>query len=100
MNGANGAFYEFQLKLANKIIFNKWREALGGNAKAVASGAAALQPRLARIFLAAQIPVMEGYGLTETSPVLAVNEEANDGVRIGTCGRPLDNGQIKIADDG
>ncbi|MDB4061752.1 long-chain fatty acid--CoA ligase [Vicingaceae bacterium] len=99
LNGANGAFYEFQLKLANKIIFNKWREALGGNAKAVASGAAALQPRLARVFLAAQIPVMEGYGLTETSPVLAVNEEANDGVRIGTCGRPLDNVQIKIADD-
>ncbi len=100
LNGANGAFYEFQLKLANKIIFNKWREALGGNAKAIASGAAALQPRLARVFLAAQIPVMEGYGLTETSPVLAVNEEANDGVRIGTCGRPLDNVQIKIADDG
>lgn len=100
LNGANGAFYEFQLKLANKIIFNKWREALGGNAKAIASGAAALQPRLAKVFLAAQIPVMEGYGLTETSPVLAVNEEANDGVRIGTCGRPLDNVQIKIADDG
>ncbi len=100
LNGANGAFYEFQLKLANKIIFNKWREALGGNAKAVASGAAALQPRLARVFLAAQIPIMEGYGLTETSPVLAVNEEANDGVRIGTCGRPLENVEIKIADDG
>tara|TARA_B110000046_G_scaffold25332_3_gene24877 strand:+ start:67622 stop:69382 length:1761 start_codon:yes stop_codon:yes gene_type:complete len=100
LNGANGAFYEFQLKLANKIIFNKWREALGGNTKAVASGAAALQPRLARVFLAAQIPIMEGYGLTETSPVLAVNEEANDGVRIGTCGRPLGNVQIKIADDG
>ena len=100
LNGANGAFYEFQLKLANKIIFNKWREALGGNAKAIASGAAALQPRLARVFLAAQIPVMEGYGLTETSPVLAVNEEANDGVRIGTCGRALDNVQLKIAEDG
>ena len=100
LNGANGAFYELQLKLANKIIFNKWREALGGNAKAIASGAAALQPRLARVFLAAQIPVMEGYGLTETSPVLAVNEEANDGVRIGTCGRALDNVQLKIADDG
>lgn len=100
LNGANGTFYEFQLKLANKIIFNKWREALGGNAKAIASGAAALQPRLARVFLAAQIPVMEGYGLTETSPVLAVNEEANDGVRIGTCGRALDNVQLKIAEDG
>lgn len=100
VNGQNGWWYEFQLKLANKIIFSKWREALGGNAKAVASGAAALQPRLARVFLAAQIPVMEGYGLTETSPVLAVNEEANDGVRIGTVGRPLDNVEIKIAEDG
>lgn len=100
LNGKNGAWYEFQLKLANKIIFSKWREALGGNAKAVASGAAALQPRLARVFLAAQIPVMEGYGLTETSPVIAVNEEANDGVRIGTVGRPLSNVEVKIADDG
>lgn len=100
INGANGWWYEFQLKLANKIIFSKWREALGGNAKAVASGAAALQPRLARVFLAAQIPVMEGYGLTETSPVLAVNEQENDGVRIGTVGRPLDNVEIKIAEDG
>ena len=100
VNGKNGAWYEFQLKLANKIIFNKWREALGGNAKAVASGAAALQPRLARVFLAAQIPVMEGYGLTETSPVLAVNEQDNDGVRIGTVGRPLANVKIKIAEDG
>ena len=100
LNGKNGAWYEFQLKLANKIIFNKWREALGGKAKAVASGAAALQPRLARVFLAAQIPVMEGYGLTETSPVLAVNAQENDGVRIGTVGRPLSGVQIKIASDG
>lgn len=100
LNGKNGAWYEFQLKLANKIIFNKWREALGGNAKAVASGAAALQPRLARVFLAAQIPVMEGYGLTETSPVLAVNAQENDGVRIGTVGRPLTGVEIKIAADG
>jgi len=100
LNGKNGGWYEFQLKLANKIIFSKWREALGGETKAVASGAAALQPRLARVFLAAQIPVMEGFGLTETSPVLAVNEENNDGVRIGTVGRPLSNVQIKIAEDG
>lgn len=96
----NGAWYEFQLKLANKIIFSKWREALGGRARAVASGAAALQPRLARVFLAAKIPVMEGYGLTETSPVLCVNEEANDGIRIGTVGRPLKTVDIKIAEDG
>lgn len=100
LHGKNGAWYEFQLKLANKIIFSKWREALGGNAKAVASGAAALQPRLARVFLAAQIPVMEGYGLTETSPVIAVNEEKNDGVRIGTVGRPLKDVQVRIASDG
>ena len=100
LNGKNGSWYEFQLKLANKIIFSKWREALGGEAKAVASGAAALQPRLARVFLAAQIPVMEGYGLTETSPVLAVNERDNDGVRIGTVGRPLSGVEIKIAEDG
>jgi len=95
-----GAFYKFQLKLANRIIFNKWREALGGNCRAIASGAAALQPRLARVFLAAQIPVMEGYGLTETSPVIAVNEEDNDGVRIGTVGRPLDDVDVRIATDG
>lgn len=99
IHGKSG-FYKFQLKLANKIIFSKWREALGGNCKAVASGAAALQPRLARVFLAAQIPVMEGYGLTETSPVIAVNEEANDGVRIGTVGRPLEDVDVRIASDG
>ncbi|MBR9831698.1 AMP-dependent synthetase/ligase [Acidiluteibacter ferrifornacis] len=96
----NNPFFNFQLKLANKIIFSKWREALGGNALAVASGAAALQPRLARIFLAAQIPVMEGYGLTETSPVISVNCEENNGVRIGTVGRPLDDVTVKIAEDG
>lgn len=100
LHGKNGGWYAFQLKLANKIIFSKWREALGGRARAVASGAAALQPRLARVFLAAQIPVMEGFGLTETSPVLCVNEEANDGTRIGTVGRPLSNVEIKIASDG
>jgi|SRR5690554_113029 len=100
VNRKNGAWYEFQLSIANKLIFNKWREALGGNTMAVASGAAALQPRLARIFLAAKIPVMEGYGLTETSPVIAVNEEKNDGTRIGTVGRPLKDVEVRIADDG
>jgi long-chain acyl-CoA synthetase len=100
LNGANGFWYEFKLSIANKIIFNKWREALGGNVKAIASGAAALQPRLARVFLAAKIPVMEGYGLTETSPVVAVNCEKNKGVMIGTVGRPLKNVQVKIAEDG
>lgn len=98
--GQNGAWYEFQLKIANKLIFSKWREALGGNVKAVASGSAALQSRLARIFNAAQIPVLEGYGLTETSPVASVNCFDNGGFMIGTTGRPLFNVEVKIAEDG
>lgn len=100
LHGANGWWYEFQLKIANKLIFSKWREALGGNVKAVASVAAALQPRLARVFNAARIPVMEGYGLTETSPVVSVNCEKNNGLMFGTVGRPLFNVQVKIAEDG
>ncbi|MEX2595428.1 MAG: AMP-dependent synthetase/ligase [Salibacteraceae bacterium] len=98
--GQNGLLYEMQLSIANKLIFSKWREALGGNVEAVASGSAALQPRLARIFNAAKIPVLEGYGLTETSPVAAVNSFKNKGFMIGTVGRKLHNVEIKIADDG
>lgn len=98
--GANGAWYEFKLSIANKLIFSKWREALGGNVEAVASGSAALQARLARIFNAAGIPVLEGYGLTETSPVAAVNSFDNRGFMIGTVGRKLSNVDIKIAEDG
>ena len=98
--GENGWWYESQLKLANKLIFSKWREALGGNIKAIASGSAPLQPRLARVFNAAQIPVMEGYGLTETSPVVAVNDMRNKGFKIGTVGRPLRETEVKIAEDG
>jgi long-chain acyl-CoA synthetase len=97
---ANGAWYEFKLKIANKLIFSKWREALGGNVKVVASGSAALQPRLARIFNAAQIPIMEGYGLTETSPVISVNMMADRHFKIGTVGKPIDKVQVKIAEDG
>jgi long-chain acyl-CoA synthetase len=96
----NGIFYRIKLFIARKIIFKKWQEALGGNVRVIASGGAALQPRLARIFLAAGIPVMEGYGLTETSPVVAVNCEKNDGVRIGTVGRILGGVEVKIAEDG
>ncbi len=95
-----GGFYKFKLGIARKLIFSKWQAALGGNCKAVASGSAALSPRLAKIFLAAGIPVMEGYGLTETSPVISVNCEDNDGVRIGTVGRVLDGVEVKIAEDG
>jgi long-chain acyl-CoA synthetase len=97
---ANGAFYEFKLKIANKLIFSKWREALGGNVKVVASGSAALQPRLARIFSAAGIPIMEGYGLTETSPVISVNMMADRHFKIGTVGKPIDKVQVRIAEDG
>ncbi len=94
------AWYKFQLKMARKIIFSKWQEALGGKVLAVASGAAALNPKLARIFLAAGINIQEGYGLTETSPVVAVNDPKNDGTRIGTVGRIINNVQVKIAEDG
>lgn len=99
IHGKSG-WYKFKLGIARKLIFSKWQEALGGNTKAVASGSAALSPRLARIFLAAGIPIMEGYGLTETSPVVSVNCEDNDGVRIGSVGRPLDGVDVKIAEDG
>ena len=92
--------YRMQLAIARKLIFSKWQAALGGRAKAVASGSAALQPRLARIFLAAGIPIMEGYGLTETSPVVSVNCQDNDGLRIGSVGKPIKDVEVKIANDG
>ncbi len=93
-------WYNFKLKIANKLIFSKWREALGGNVIAIVSGAAALQPKLARVFTAAQLTVMEGYGLTETSPVISVNLLESEGRRIGTVGLPLRNIEVKIAEDG
>jgi long-chain acyl-CoA synthetase len=98
--GANGWWYETQLKWANQLIFSKWREALGGNVQAIVSGAAALQPRLARVFWAAKIPVLEGYGLTETSPVIAVNYLATGQVEFGTVGPVLDSVELRIAEDG
>lgn len=98
--GANGWWYESKLKLARKLIFSKWKEGLGGNIELIVSGSAALQPRLTRVFAAADIPVMEGYGLTETSPVIAVNDQRNYGFKIGTVGKVLDNVQVKIAEDG
>jgi long-chain acyl-CoA synthetase len=98
--GKNGALYEFKLKIARKLIFSKWQEALGGNLKAIASGSAALQPRLARVYNAAGIPVMEGYGLTETSPVVSVNDMRKNGFRIGTVGKLLADTEVKIAADG
>lgn len=100
LHGANGWWYEFQLKIANKLVFSKWREALGNNIVAIASGGAALQPRLARVFHAARIPVLEGYGLTETSPVIAVNNFQPDCIKFGTVGTVIENVKVKIADDG
>lgn len=96
----NGWFYEFQLKIARKLIFSKWQEGLGGELELLVSGSAALQPRLTKVFTAAGIPVMEGYGLTETSPVISVNDMRNGGFRVGTVGRVLDGVEVKIAEDG
>ena len=98
--GQNGWWYEQKLAIARKLIFSKWKEGLGGNLSLIASGSAALQPRLARIFNAAEFGVMEGYGLTETSPVVSVNDMRNGGFRIGTVGKLLANTEVKIAEDG
>lgn len=98
--GANGAWYEFQLKIARKLIFSKWKEGLGGKLDLIVNGSAALQPRLARIFAAAEIYIMEGYGLTETSPVISVNDLRNNGFKIGTAGKIIRNVEVKIAGDG
>ncbi|SFQ39929.1 AMP-dependent synthetase/ligase [Hymenobacter arizonensis] len=95
-----GFVYNTQLALANKIIFNKWREALGGQLRCIVSGGGALQPRLARVFWAAGIPVMEGYGLTETSPVIAVGGYQKENNMIGTVGPVVQGVQVKIAPDG
>ena len=100
LGGKNGLWYELQLKIANKLVFSKWRDALGGNIKAIVSGGAALQPRLARVFWAAQMPVLEGYGLTETSPVIAVNGLGKDETKFSSVGKPLKNVEVKIAFDG
>jgi len=98
--GQNGAWYEFKLKIARKLILSKWQEALGGNLKLIASGSAALQPRLARVFTAAGMTLVEGYGLTETSPVISVNDMRKSHFRIGTVGKVIDGVTVKIAEDG
>ena len=96
----NGFWYHFQLNIARKLIFGKWREALGNNLEFMISGSAPLQPRLIRVFTAAGIPVYEGYGMTESSPGATLNDLRNNGLKIGTVGKPLKGIEIKIADDG
>jgi long-chain acyl-CoA synthetase len=100
INKSQGFFYNMQLSIANKIIFTKWREALGNELICIISGGAACQVRLIRIFTAARVPIMEGYGLTETSPVVSVNRYEEEGRMFGTVGPLIENVQVKIADDG
>lgn len=95
-----GFFYNIQLKLARKMIFSKWQEALGGNIRLIVTGSAALQPRLARVFWAAGIPVTEGYGLTETSPVISVGKVMPPDLRVGCVGTIIPDVHVKIAEDG
>lgn len=100
LNGANGAWYEFQLKIANKLIFSKWREALGGNLIYIGIGGAALQPRLERVFWAAGVRLVNMYGLTETSPTITINRISGPQLRLGTVGAVLPGVQVRIAEDG
>lgn len=95
-----GFLYDLQLKIADKLVFKKWREAIGGNIMIIVSGGSSLQPRLARVFWAAGIPVLEGYGLTETSPVISVNRYKKSDCRFGTVGPVLENVQVKFGEDG
>lgn len=96
----NSAFYNFKLKIARKLIFSKWQEALGNEVRVMVSGGAALQSRLERIFWAAGLPVLQGYGLTETSPVIAVNPFRMGEIKFGTVGPVIKDVEVKIAEDG
>lgn len=96
----NSSFYNLKLNIANKLIFSKWRAALGGNVKAIVVGGAACPPKLATLFTAAGITIMEGYGLTETSPVITVNRFGKENRKIGTIGTVINNVQVKLGDDG
>ncbi len=100
INKNMGAWYNFQLALANKLVFSKWREGLGGNVKAIVTGAAACQVRLLRVFTAANIVIMEGYGLTETSPVISVNRFEEKNRCFGTIGPVIKGVEVKLAEDG
>ncbi|MFD0932326.1 AMP-dependent synthetase/ligase [Psychroflexus salinarum] len=98
LNSGN-VFYNSFLKIADKLVFSQWREALGGDVKLIISGGAALNPKLARIFTAAGLPILEGYGLTETSPVISVNRWELENRKLGTVGKPLENVEVKISEE-
>lgn len=101
VTGKMDPWYAFRLNIARKLVFSKWQRAFGGNLKFVISGGAALQPRLSRLFFAAGIPLMEGYGLTETAPVIAANHLSQSGcLKIGTVGPVLENVEVMIDEDG
>jgi long-chain acyl-CoA synthetase len=100
INKSMGFWYNMQLAIANKLIFSKWREALGNNIQCIVTGGAACQVRLIRIFTAAKVTIMEGYGLTETSPVIAVNRFNEEDRKFGTVGPLIGNVEVKIAEDG
>jgi long-chain acyl-CoA synthetase len=99
-NKKYGFFLRLKIKIADKLVYSKWREALGNNIIYIVSGGAALQPRIARVLGMARMTNLEGYGLTETSPVIAVNNPATGAMKIGTVGEVLSNVQLKIAEDG
>ncbi|MBW8049162.1 MAG: long-chain fatty acid--CoA ligase [Cytophagales bacterium] len=100
LNSENGWWYELQLKIADKIIFSKWREALGGNITSIGVGGAALQPRLEKVFWAAGIKLLNMYGLTETSPIITINRSIAPDLRLGTVGAVIEDVEVKIAEDG
>ncbi len=100
INQSKGLFYRLQLMVASKLIFSQWREAVGNNIKIIVTGGAAIQPRLLKVFTAAGIPLVEGYGMTETSPVIATNDYDRGRVRIGSVGPVIEGVEVKISDDG
>ena len=96
----NGIFYNFKLEIAKLLVFSKWKSALGGSLELICSGSAPLQPRLAKIFTAAGIQIIEGYGLTETSPVISISETKKGGTKFGYVGKIIEGIEVKIAKDG
>ncbi len=99
VKGRNGAWYELQRKIADKLVYSKWRAAVGGKLICIASGGAALNPKLERIFLCANIVCLQGYGLTETCVVVSVNRYGEDNIRIGTVGPVVEGCEVKIAEE-